>query len=117
MDAPARPAPKQLCFATCEKRPAPTDDDRILVEAFAALSVEVRASPWTALPPLSGGPPVLLRSTWDYYRQAHAFRAWLQAHVVAGTAMLNAPAVALGNMDKRYLLELEAQGIAIPRTR
>lgn len=106
-----------LRFATCAKRPQPTDDDQLLATALAAIGIAVEACPWQTLAPGVDTPPILLRSTWDYYRHPADFRHWLEAHRAAGTAMQNSPVVALGNMDKLYLGGLEAAGIPLPHTR
>jgi hypothetical protein len=42
---------------------------------------------------------------------------WLQALGESGRVVWNAPAIALGNVDKIYLQQLESRGIAIPGTR
>jgi glutathione synthase/RimK-type ligase-like ATP-grasp enzyme len=109
--------PLQLCFATCATRPRITEDDALLAEAFDAVGVAVQARPWTAIEPLAGTVPILLRSTWDYHHQPARFAAWLSAMSAAGALLLNPAATVRGNMDKMYLRELEARGIPIPRTR
>src|SRR6185295_17146603 len=48
--------------------------------------------------------------------KAAAFRAWVQAVAARGLPMWNRPEVTLWNMHKRYLLDLQARGVAIPRT-
>ena len=59
----------------------------------------------------------MLRSTWDYHRVPTMFAAWLQALEDSGRATWNPPSIARANVDKIYLKELEAAGIAIPKTR
>lgn len=110
------PAPRRLRVATCAKRPEPTPDDAILLAALGRLGVDVAPIPWQSLAPEHDGPPVLLRSTWDYYRYPGQFRAWLEAHLAAGTRLLNPAKVALGNMDKGYLREMPGAGVSIPRS-
>ena len=58
----------------------------------------------------------VLRSPWDYAQHPAEFAAWLE---LAGTQthVLNEPELVRWNMDKHYLLELEAAGIpVIPTT-
>ncbi|MFL0458309.1 RimK family alpha-L-glutamate ligase [Brachybacterium paraconglomeratum] len=58
----------------------------------------------------------VLRSPWDYAQHPAEFAAWLE---LAGTQthVLNEPELVRWNMDKHYLLELEAEGIpVIPTT-
>ena len=58
----------------------------------------------------------VLRSPWDYAQHAEEFAQWLD-HAGTRTHVLNEPELVRWNMDKHYLLELEAAGIpAIPTT-
>jgi glutathione synthase/RimK-type ligase-like ATP-grasp enzyme len=108
-----------VVFATCDHQPLIAPDDRPLADALAARGIDVVPIPWTELDPYAvvGAPPILLRSTWDYHRTPTAFRAWLDALEDSGRATWNPPAIAGGNIDKIYLTDLEAAGIAIPKTR
>ena len=58
----------------------------------------------------------VFRTTWDYFHRLGEFSAWLD-RVTTQTRLLNAPDTIRWNMDKHYLLDLEAQGIRIPPTR
>jgi glutathione synthase/RimK-type ligase-like ATP-grasp enzyme len=108
-----------VVFATCDQQPLVTPDDQILADALTARGVNVTPIPWTELDPFSilDAPPILLRSTWDYHRLPTMFVAWLQALEESGRQCWNPPAVARENVDKIYLKNLEAAGIAIPKTR
>jgi glutathione synthase/RimK-type ligase-like ATP-grasp enzyme len=108
-----------LVFATCDLQPLIARDDQPLADALTALGVDVTPIPWTELDPYSliDAPPILLRSTWDYHRIPTMFLVWLQTLEDSGRPMWNPPAVARGNVDKIYLKDLEAAGIAIPKTR
>lgn len=57
----------------------------------------------------------LIRSTWNYSDHLPEFIAWLEK-VSQKTQLINSKDLMLWNMDKRYLLALEKQGIAIPKT-
>jgi len=108
-----------VVFATCEQQPLITADDQVLANALGEAGVEVRAIPWTEIDPFAviDAPPVLLRSTWDYHRKPALFRSWLDGFASSGRPMWNPPAIARANVDKIYLKDLEAAGIAIPTTR
>lgn len=108
-----------VVFATCDHQPLVTADDQLLADALEACGVRVTPIPWTELDPyaLLDAPPILLRSTWDYHRVPTMFRSWLQALEDSGRQMFNPASVARGNVDKIYLKDLDATGIAIPRTR
>lgn len=108
-----------IVFATCEHQPLPTEDDQVLVDALKARGVSVTPIPWTELDPYAvvDSPPILIRSTWDYHRVPTMFVAWLQALRDGGRITWNHPETLRTNVDKTYLRDLEAAGIAIPRTR
>ena len=109
----------QIIFATCDQQPLITADDEILADALSGLDVTAVPVPWTELDPhaVADAPPILLRSTWDYHRLPTMFRAWLEALDASERSIWNPAAVAKDNVDKIYLREIEAQGVAIPRTR
>lgn len=108
-----------LVFATCEQQPLTTPDDQILADALKARGVEVTPIPWTEIDPYAvlDSPPILIRSTWDYHRVPTMFTSWLGALRDSGRTAWNPPQVARGNVDKIYLKDLDASGIAIPTTR
>ncbi|MEY8654618.1 ATP-grasp domain-containing protein [Brachybacterium paraconglomeratum] len=54
----------------------------------------------------------VLRSPWDYAQHAEEFAQWLD-HAGTQTHVLNEPELIRWNMDKHYLLELEAEGIPV----
>ena len=59
---------------------------------------------------------VVIRSTWDYYSRLDEFQKWLMC-VSQQTTVHNSADVVQWNIDKRYLLELEEEGIPfIPTT-
>lgn len=109
----------KLAFATCDHQPLITADDQPLADALKARGVDVTPIPWTELDPYAvlDAPPILLRSTWDYHRVPTLFMSWLRALEDSGRLAWNPPAVARENIDKIYLRDLEASGIAIPDTR
>lgn len=54
--------------------------------------------------------PTLVRSTWDYIHDLPAFRAWIERAASAAPLWNPAP-VLLGNLHKRYLVDLAARGV------
>ena len=58
---------------------------------------------------------VVVRSTWDYFSRHDAFVAWAD-RVEGDTRLENPAAILRWNSDKRYLRELEDQGVAIVPT-
>jgi glutathione synthase/RimK-type ligase-like ATP-grasp enzyme len=56
---------------------------------------------------------VLVRTIWDYYRRYPEYLSWLNRLERSGARVVNPVPVLRWNADKRYLLELEAGGIAV----
>lgn len=63
----------------------------------------------------SGFGAVVIRSTWDYPGRRAEFLEWA-AHVDSVTALWNRLDLIRWNTDKRYLLELAAEGVPITPT-
>ncbi|HZW88758.1 MAG TPA: hypothetical protein VFF12_06735 [Myxococcaceae bacterium] len=101
---------------TSAELPELTPDDRSVIPVLAARGIEVVPVVWTE--PLPGHLDALvLRSTWDYHLRLADFLAWVEAVEVAGIPLLNEPSTIRWNVDKKYLLEIEARGVPIVPTR
>ncbi len=93
-----------------------TPDDRSLLPVLAARGMAVVPAVWTEpLPPALDA--LVLRSTWDYHLRLPEFLAWVDAVEAAGIPLLNPPGTIRWNVDKKYLLEVEARGVPIVPTR
>jgi len=57
---------------------------------------------------------IVMRSPWDYSLRLAEFLEWLGS--LDAARVLNPPALIRWNLDKRYLLDLEAHGVAIVPT-
>lgn len=107
-----------VILATCQHRRDVTESDGLLVAALGDLGISVRSAPWDEISPATlGGSLVCIRSTWDYHHRSDEFRAWAAHLRQAGVTVVNPVETIHWNMDKGYLGELEAAGIAIPPTR
>lgn len=91
-----------------------------LQAAFSAGGVEAVPEPWTAHADNATGlrsyGRVLPLLAWGYHLD-HA--RWLRACATwarDGVAVANPPRVLAWNSDKRYLAELQARGVSVPRT-
>ena len=60
---------------------------------------------------------VVLRSCWGYHLDTPRFEAWLMRLDVLGVHLINPSSLVRGNIHKRYLLELAAAGVPIPKLR
>jgi len=59
---------------------------------------------------------LVLRSPWDYVLRPADFLSWLDRIEAAGVPLLNEPALIRWNMDKLYLEQLAAAGVAVVPT-
>jgi len=105
----------RIAFVTCSKIPRLTADDRLCVEALCRRGIAVDPALWDdATIPWKEYDSVVLRSTWDYHLRPAQFRAWLE-HCQRDCVRLWNPAhLVRWNMEKTYLRELSARGVAIP---
>ena len=91
----------------------PDRDCAPLVASLRARGIEAASLDWhDPAVDWAGWDLVVLRSPWDYAQHPQEFAAWLD-RTDAATRVLNAPELVRWNMDKRYLAELEATGIAV----
>ncbi len=100
-----------MALVTCE-RPIERDDDLdFLAPALRRRGVEVETPGWS-------DPKVdwasfdlaMISSTWDYYERQGEFRDWLKL-ADRETTLVNSLGLVEWNLDKRYLLEIEAAGV------
>ncbi|XTZ13501.1 ATP-grasp domain-containing protein [Micromonospora echinospora] len=101
----------QVVLASCAAMPEGDGDEAELVDLLARRGVSAVWRPWGG----AVGPEtlVVLRATWDYPERPAAFHRWC-----ASVPRLANPAELVRyNADKRYLLDLQAAGVAtIPTT-
>jgi len=93
------------------------DLDRVRHEAaFAEAGVDLDYRVWWDPDvPWEDYELVVIRSTWDYVERLDEFRRWLRR--VGGSGLLRNPGpVVEWNLDKRYLLELQAVGLPVIAT-
>ena len=109
-------APCDIALVTWDGLPAGAADDWPLFEALQRRGREVRFVVWNdqGVDWTEVGLAVL-RSPWDYHKQADAFAAWLDA-VEFQTAVVNSAPIARWNLDKRYLRALDAKGVLVTPT-
>ncbi len=107
----------RIVLATCRTKPALTPSDSLLAAALERADATVVAMPWDAVDPASVAGSVCLRSTWDYHQRWDEFRPWLAGFDGRLGGLWNPLETVVWNADKRYLRDLEAAGIALPRTR
>jgi glutathione synthase/RimK-type ligase-like ATP-grasp enzyme len=103
-----------IAFATSAEEAELTHDDRLVIEPLRERGIEIAPLIWDR-----GGEhhrDIVVRSCWDYHRKAHGFAAWIDRCQQDGTRVWNPPHVLRWNLNKKYLLDLANQGVAIPAT-
>lgn len=108
---------KHVAIVTCRNIPEPDVDEPLYVPALARHGLRATLVAWED-PAIRWADfdLVLLRSTWNYYRDLPAFLLWLDA-TAASAHVENAAPLVRWNAHKGYLLELEQRGIDIVPTR
>lgn len=103
----------RIAFVTAREWGALAEDDRLAVTELERRGATVDAAIWDDDGvDWSSYDAAVLRSCWDYYHAPDAFRSWLDAADHAGTRLINPAATVRWNMDKRYLADLHAAGVA-----
>ncbi|MCA9664790.1 MAG: hypothetical protein KC503_04355 [Myxococcales bacterium] len=109
-----------VALATCRRLGGLDADDAILAHEIERRGGRVAAPSWNdAGVDWLAYDAVLVRSAWDYVADIAGYRAWLDTLAeieTRGCAVFNAPALMRQNIDKRYLLALEARGVPIVPT-
>lgn len=107
---------KRVLLATCDLHPAVDADDAPLVAALAERGARAEAAPWQdAKRDWSAADAVVLRSTWDYDAALPEFLAWTE-RVAKSTRLWNPAETVRWNADKRYLLDLDREGVPVVPT-
>lgn len=102
----------RVALATTRALPEPDVDEPILLHALRAAGVDACVHPWED-GPAPEAELVVIRSTWNYLHHVDAFLAWARS---VGPRLLNPPELVAWNVDKRYLVELAAEGLAVVPT-
>lgn len=104
---------KKISFLSCDKLQGLAKDDEALAEHLrdsGRYSVSVNS--WSEKRDWSEFDAVLIRSTWDYHQRIDEFLPAIR-RISQQTSLLNSPKIVEWNHHKKYLLELERQGISI----
>lgn len=106
--------PLSLAVVVSDVQPQPHEDDAGLLAALRAHGIDVHARIWSD-PDVdwAGHEALLVRSTWDYFQRYTEFLQWYQRIDALRCPIANPLPLLVWNSDKRYLLDLAAQGVAI----
>jgi glutathione synthase/RimK-type ligase-like ATP-grasp enzyme len=103
---------KHCAFLTYDRRPEPTDDDRLAIPHLERLGWSVEALSWRAAPARARDFDVIvIRSTWDYHHHVNEFLEALSQIEDAGVAVLNPFSLVRWNVRKTYLRDFASSGI------
>jgi hypothetical protein len=105
-----------LAIATCRAYPDLVEDDRALVARLGSAGIPAVPVLWDADVDWTRYRAVLLRSPWDYFEHEREFRAWLDRLERDRVPCWNPVPLVRWNLDKRYLKDLAARGVAIVPT-
>lgn len=104
----------QIVLATAADQPEITPSDQFYADALARRGCRVVGAPWNGpREAFDGADAVVLRSTWGYYREAAAFRAWVEA-MAASARLFNPLDLVRWNLRKEYVGELASAGVRVP---
>jgi len=107
----------RVALITYSGVPAITTDDRLLRDALVARGAEVDARPWDARVDWSSYHRLVLRSCWNFHHRPREFLLWVDEVTARHDGSLrNAPALVRWSVNKRYLQDLNAHGVAIVPT-
>lgn len=105
-----------VALVSCRVLPEPDPDQQPLSDALAAAGIEAAVLGWDdpevdwSLAGLT-----VLRSAWNYPLDREGFLAWAE-RVGRVSRLLNGLSVVRWNSHKRYLLDLERQGVPVTPT-
>jgi len=107
----------RIALATSSKYPELTDDDRLLLEPLAQRNIQAEPAIWNdASCNWSSYDAVVIRSCWDYHLQPEKFLHWIADLEALNVPVFNSADIIRWNVNKTYLRDLEAKGIAIVPT-
>lgn len=106
----------KVCFLSMDDLGGYVADDDLAIEPLDALGIDVETHSWRQTArDWAEFDLVVIRTPWDYQRDADRFLDVLDA-IEIRTALANPAAVARWNFDKHYLLELQQDGIDVVST-
>lgn len=107
----------RIALITYSGVPAITIDDRLLRDALVARGAEVEARPWDAIVDWSIYHRIVLRSCWNFHHRPQEFLLWVNDVKTRHEGTLrNTPALVQWSVNKRYLRDFGARGVAIVPT-
>jgi hypothetical protein len=116
VDVDAEPKRANLCIATCDESPRLVASGASLLRALQGCGLPVQQRPWNSLGGWDVFSHICVMQTWDYPSHFSDFLHWLRAASLAGSVVMNDLRYIEWNANKKYMLDLQADGICMPRT-
>jgi len=102
-----------VALVTCRRLPEPDPDQDLLLSALSEAGLDAQLLAWDdpeADP--SAFDLCVLRSCWNYYEDAHAFRSWIDSSETV-TDLVNPATIVRWNLHKAYLRDVELAGLPV----
>lgn len=112
---PVRGSRPRIALATCVNLPEPDLDFRPLARALQERDCDVDNVAWDSDPVSREYDAYVLRSTWNYYRAPERFLRWIDERA-STSRLINPRDIVHWNLDKRYLTDLNHDGVPIVET-
>jgi glutathione synthase/RimK-type ligase-like ATP-grasp enzyme len=110
-------ATPRIAFVTYSTNPEFAPDDLEVVHALNLRGVQVQAIPWDGnFTDWNSFDLVILRSCWNYHLHPKKFLLWLNDLQTNQVNLLNPVSTVRWNLHKKYLAELDRQGVRLPPT-
>ena len=104
----------QIALVTYYGYPHLTESDKLLVKPLQDLGFDPQAVVWNDKKvDWSKYSCIVIRSCWDYHYKYQQFLDWLSQLEKANLQVWNSIDIIRWNSDKKYLIDLENQGVAI----
>lgn len=109
---------KHILFTTCRRWPELFQADLVAAKALEKKGFRVSAAEWNdGTKPFQTSDLVVLRANWDYHYDPKGFIQWLDGIEERGIPLRNPVSTVKQNLFKTYLMDLEAAGISVPRSK
>ena len=107
----------KLAFLTTSGLDGFVTDDDLAVPPLSDLGIELEFVEWRRPTPWDRFDAVVIRSTWDYMLDPHAFLTGLDGIDGSPARLLNTRALVEWNLDKTYLRDLAGRGVEVVPSR
>ena len=105
-----------IVILSCSEFPQSSEGEHLIEDAIKEQGHTVTTKPWDEVKPTDNYDLFIIRTLWDYIERWDEFEPWFQRLEKANVRTVNSLESVRWNLNKKYMLELEKQGINIPKT-